>query len=294
MRKLVWPTRKKRSEHYFLMRGILVVVILIPLAYLAFRNAPWLTDHNKKHIESISLSLEVVAVILGGFAFADLYVSLEALKKITASLSTRHEQFPDSLHGITDMLDADDIAHVRIMVDFVDYGSYADPEWFDRYRAVLNRLARLSTKVEVLSHESQFARKTLIDRFKNFDKTTKYQEWLLKLKLEPNTTVEQFVDALQKREKLENEQLTENGIKLQHGKSPLPLFCWIRDEQQAVVCFPLHKMAPDIAPGHRLRGEELTFVTSDPNLVQGFAKLFDDLYKQAEEASENERPRKIG
>ena len=82
-------------------------------------------------------------------------------------------------------------------------------------------------------------------------------------------------------ERSETEHLIDMGIEVKHGKSPLPIFCWIRDDQEAVVCFPLRDLAPVFGVGQRLRGEEVSFVTSDPTLIHGFVELFENLYQSA-------------
>ena len=66
------------------------------------------------------------------------------------------------------MLEVECIKEVRIMVDFVDYGSYANPKWYGRYLAALNSLANSQTRVRMLSHQTDYARDKLLKRLKDF------------------------------------------------------------------------------------------------------------------------------
>jgi hypothetical protein len=267
--------------------GLVVLFIIVVILVTSYFG--WLTTPGPKRIEVVSLALELVATLLGGLAFFDLLQSVKSSEKILNSLSTRGEHFPVSLKRISDILAKEGIERVRIMVDFVDYGKYAEPSWNPRwnedYRRMLRELADKRVPIEILSYERDFGEKELRERFKNFEGTPRYKYWLDRWDLPPTTAMDGFIRYMQDREGEWPGDLKPR-VKFREIGAALPLFCWIvttKDHyyEQAVVCFPLHNISPEFGPGRRLRGEELSFTTNDPHILAGLANLFDGLFASA-------------
>jgi hypothetical protein len=277
-----WPSLKELKKRYLLYLVIMVVVVVGYISFWNF-NSAWLTKSGEKHIESVSLALEVAAVTLGLIAFIEFWRNLRHLESITASLSTRHEDFPDVLKRITTLLAPTTIHKVRVMVDVVDYGYYVDHRWFEEYRARLCSIAGETTAtVEVLFCDPPQFEAVLHERFNKLTPTDFDQARRLVSGLPGGASPDTLVRHLVDRSVFEAQGLVKERILLRKLNSRPRLFCWIRDDSEAVIAFPLYDIHPTFdRPGRRLRGEELTFVTQDAHLIQAFIRMFDESYAAA-------------
>jgi hypothetical protein len=231
---------------------------------------------------------EIAAVVLGVVAYRDLKRQLTAssalatsLTALSGSLSTRFEgHFPNHLELVTEMLGRTKDA-ARIMNDFADYGSFTAHALFFEYKRALERLAADRKNVSMLVYSFDEAKRRTTEEFgtvealKSYEGSKPFSEYLARKNLktaEPHELVDLMLDDQCFFEK----ELVRTGMGLKYSRNDsFPLFCWIRDDVEAVFCF---QFPGGIQAGESFRSSEIAFYTRDTQLVQTLIRLFDDRY----------------
>ena len=302
---------------------VLITLLRTGWTWLFSSTAPG----SPKPIEEIGFLIGVVTLILGFIAFRDLKKNLNGLSSIAESLSTKHRSFSSSVEKIKDLVSKEYISTLRVMVDVADYGHYSVS---DKPGIIQQRIKELAeTKgadVKVLVYTGKLSREKLTafltdERFRSFLNGDKnYCKSVLDqlgLSSQPTPTLDEFLDRLHKRAKNAAQFLQDGNVKLRCRDSDLPLYCWIRDEKEAVFAIPLYypnpgprptsdsaadkpaeNLVPEshfgitqrgaissrsdpsyvFGPGRRLRGREISFSTHDHQLIKALEGLFDRLY----------------
>jgi len=262
-----------------------LAIFMAGCAY-AIAKYTWLAKEGPKRIETFSLVLELFATVVGGLAFFDLLESAASQKVILHNMSTQGAELPSALKRITEMLEDSVIEEVRIMVDYADYGYYADYDWHFRYHQRLCNLGEsIGGKIRILSHSESTAKRELLERFAGFKPGTEQtKRWLAKARMDPRnlSDLASFVERLIANERRCKVELATFGVALKETDDRLPLRFWIirklGGSSHAVVALPL-RISDEPDSGHgttRLRGGEVSFVTSDPHVIAGLTKMFDE------------------
>jgi hypothetical protein len=250
--------------------------------------------------ELFRVLLEIAAVVLGIRAYFDIRAQLDAasglaanLASISKTLSTRFiGYFPLNFRKIMQVLKN---AHksVRIMVDYADYGSLTAHEDFLKYVALVNKLGS-DPKVDVrmICYPFNEAKMRVNfdfgseERLKGYKNEVAIKSLLRRKRVEKLPAPEAFIAWLLEDQVNTEKNFRQNGVQLAMYPH-LPLFCWIRDDdEEAVFSFPFNE-SPEDYPGEvePFRTSEISFVTRETKIVQTLSLTFDEIYAKATERS---------
>jgi hypothetical protein len=188
------------------------------------------------------------------FETSQLRVRAEAdAKQIQSSQTTEFVAvFPQNLAAITQLTKR---ARVRLVVvtDFCAYGHYSNPSGFDDYMAALVAVKAEGREVELHIYDEKTADEMTKSQFdldkpdggvaafngersqQRFNAYFDYHEKKGQPRSKP-ATVAEFVQLMNEEQARCIKELSSNGILIRADISrPLPLFLWIRDEEEALV-----------------------------------------------------------
>ena len=251
---------------------------------------------HKDWLELFRLVLEIAAVLLGVRAYFDIKKQLDAanglagrLTSVSKTLSTRFiGYFPLNFRKILQVLKNANKS-VRIMVDYADYGSLTAHDDFLEYVKQVSMLgSKPEVDIRIICYTLDEACNRITLDFGTVDKLRTYRDEagirsLLRRKQSKELPLpEVFIKwLLQDQVDVEN-HLRQNGVQIVTFPN-LPLFCWIRDDdEEAVFSFPL--LEDPNYPGkiEPFRTSEISFYTRESRIVKTLAQTFDEIYAKSQ------------
>ena len=182
-------------------------------------------------------------------------------------------KFPTSISALNNLL-ARCEGSVQIMVDFVGYCVYSEPEAFDVYMTHLKRISRLpDATIEMIVYDETRWNEAIDLQFggANFDAEKKKDSWnrywqrrrySSECKVPPDYKT--FVEFLRKKDNAAMEELKSEGIQVIEASARFSFFSWITGNGEAIVSF-------EDTTGVE---HQVAFYTYDPHLVGVFSEMF--------------------
>ena len=225
-----------------------------------------------------ALALMLAAV---GVSSYQAYATSQPSRPTTSFVGT----FPRNIPNITELIDRAGSTLV-VLADFCAYGQYSAPAEFAAYKAALKAARQRDRDVDVELHiydqitadrmtasqfnlaepdkaNAGFETERQTDRFKSF---FAYHRAHGSPKTEP-ASVEEFADLMRREQAACIAELAGAGIRIyQDISSPLPLFVWVRDRDEAI--FSVYNLGPS--------SREVSLNTTD----KGLLNLLDDISKR--------------
>jgi hypothetical protein len=254
--------------------------------------------------ETVTLVLALLAIIFALIQFRDSKKQNEKMEDVAGrmndiakSMSTQFVGlFPKNMDSITSVVGKAD-KQLDIMVDFVGYGHYSDPEEFSRYLAAIKDARQEGVEVRMLIYGEDAALKSQGSQYSQF-KEHNFQDKEMKCdrfqhffgECYPGVKTPQtwcdfnaVIDGFQ----LDFQRdLLQKGIQIRVVSEMMLMFAWIEDKQEAVFAF--------LNSGENYR--ELSFRTQDANLIAVFVDRFESAWTSGKKLSAEmtqERPSEL-
>ncbi len=188
------------------------------------------------------------------------------IKEIAGSISTRYvDTFPRNLPSIIDLIDRT-TSSLCIVTDTPAYGHYSNPSAFEQYRLKLQVLASPDKNITInlLTYDDSkrnfYAKHqfgiTEITQLRERDSYKAYFAYW-KNKRQPKTMDDFYKLIHENNDKFRRELGQYDNIKICETDNQLPIFLWMRDENEAIFSFYNYGLSP----------REVSFRTNDQKLL---------------------------
>jgi hypothetical protein len=224
-------------------------------------------DQVKSFFKKPENDLAMIAILFAVVQFVDARLQERKMTLIAQSMTTRFiGLFPKNMKEITDVLNGAD-AHLDVMVDFVGYGHYSNPQGFDSYfNDLLSKRPKADFRMIIYgegpaatSQTSQFD----FDHEKTSQRFNAFFRQVHSGRKVPSTPQE-FDSALNDYQNEYKKRLCDKGVEIRTINHSLLFFLWLEDNEQAVFSFQ--------NTGERER--EISTRTSDANLIAPLHEIF--------------------
>jgi len=220
------------------------------------------------------------AIVLCGVMFwlygrrmADLQKTVESKDAELGRSSYFIGAFPENMPWINKFLVKTRYS-LQIWSDHCAYGNFSNPEQYAEYSSTIKQLKQKNVTITIHIYESKTADAMTKSQFNltkagdsaefralvksnRFKKYFEYNNQHKTPKTVPKT-VEEFVSLMNNDEEACISELSEQGISIEQDvSSPLPLFTWVQDDDEAI--FSMYNLGPD--------AREVSLYTKDKQLV---------------------------
>lgn len=169
-------------------------------------------------------------------------------------------------------------SRLRILTDYAAFAAWSDPESHHRYRQLITELAGATEKadVEMIVYGKERAKASLEKQFETckLDELLKSRSWKLFKRVHATVqdprTMQEFLGLIAKYNEECEDFYSNSGVGVREIGEKSPVFVWIRDDEECVICF---------APEEGLTAPEATFYSRDMKLV-GQATAFYNMYRE--------------
>ncbi|MBV9406231.1 MAG: hypothetical protein JO211_12875 [Acidobacteriaceae bacterium] len=201
----------------------------------------------------------------------------QMLDKTLKQSSTRFVgKFPENITDLNLLLETVQ-GSVQIMVDFVGYCVYSNPEAFETYMSHLKRISKCPgatvemivyneagwhTQMDLQFGDADFDKEKNCDRWKNYWERRRFST---ANKVPP--TRADFIEYLRIKDVRAMDELRSEGVDIFEATECFSFFAWMTSKEQAIISFPSTK-GPD---------DQVSFYTYDPHLITVFRQMFADL-----------------
>ncbi len=198
----------------------------------------------------------------------------ETVQKIKNAVSTQYVgTFPGNMKAITEIL-SQTRKSLIIVTDVPAYGCYSNPEDHQKYRQILENLAKPDGGIKIRMvfyskhkrHESdkdQFANETF-DKIKKRSTYKHFFEYWKGKKVEPRDTLG-FYKMLNQENTDFEDRFSKFPVDIYYTSKDLPVFMWLRDSTEVVFSFRNYGVAP----------REVSFSSRDRDVIDVLLKIAD-------------------
>ena len=225
-----------------------------------------------------SVLVDVLTLLSLGAAIYQLFQARktnESLVDISGSMSTKFVgKFPDHISEVARLLGTAK-RKVVIVCDLLGYGYYSNPAHYMQYKSSITGLpADISVAITIYDEGQAMAaaKEQLGESLEEIQKSETYRNYVAFYKIAKKdrpTSIEQFYDQWAEDCRQHYKEFNVGAIRICKTRvdKSIPVFFWMVDDRAAVFSFPSLSIDPP----------EVAFETSDPNLLQMFDRIRQDV-----------------
>ena len=228
-----------------------------------------------RHILAVLGPLAVLSGVLG--MTGRLVDSRRELRAVSSSSAKYIGDFPQNLKQITELVKSTQ-RHLVVVADYPGYANYTDPKLFDEYWKEIKALAARSApkvRIDVYFYNSatadcaqqlQFAQKRSPESADAWKTDPRFARYMTHRRIPENQqprTSAALDQLLLKFDEDMIRQMQDLDIRVRRVSVLLPLFIWMKDEEEAVFSF--YNLGDDV--------REVSLETRDAQLIQTLLAL---------------------